>query len=168
MTFRYVFYSNLRMNGVQDIQPSQIAQLRRDCPIQLIVVEASKIDEGSGSRTRRHSNNNGPIIMFGHIFYSNMRMNGVQVNQSSHLAQFRRDWSIQLIVVEEPKIDEGSGSRTRRHPNNNGPIIMFEHVFYSNMRMNGVQVTKTSQIAQLRRDWSIQLIAVEVPKIDEG
>src|SRR3954471_4286909 len=112
------------MNGIQGSQPSQIAQLRRDWSIQLIEGEVSKIYEGSGSRTRRHYNNNGPIIMFGHVFYSNTRMKGVQVSQPSHLAQIRRDWSIQLIAVEVPKIDEGSGSRTRRHSNNNGPIIM--------------------------------------------
>src|SRR4051812_34671687 len=101
--------------------------------------------------------------MFEHVFYSNMRMNGVQLSQTSQIAHLRRNWSIQLIVAEVPKIDEGSESRTRRHSNNDGPIIMFEHVFYSNMRMNGVQVNQTSQIAHLRRDWSIQLIVVEEP-----
>src|SRR4051812_22115176 len=100
--------------------------------------------------------------MFGHVFYSNLRMNGVQGTKPSQIAQLRRDWSIQLIVVEAPKIDEGSGSRIRRHSNNNGAIIMFGHVFYSNSRMNGVQGKKPSQIvAQLRRDWSIQLIILE-------
>src|SRR4051812_556550 len=93
-------------------QPNYLAQLRRDWSIQLIDVEAPKVDEGSGSRTTRHSNNNGPIIMFGHVFYSHMRMNGVQSIQPSHLAQLRRDWPTQLIVVEPPKIDERSGSRT--------------------------------------------------------
>src|SRR4051812_15741337 len=106
------------MNGIQGSQPSHLAQLRRDWSIQLIVEEVPKIDEGSGSR--RHSNNNGPIFMFGHVFYSNMRMHGVQGSQPSHLAQLRRDWSIQLIVVKPPKMEEGSGSRTRRHLNNNG------------------------------------------------
>src|SRR4051812_37126448 len=104
------------MNGVQGIQPSQIAEFRRDCPIQFIEGEAPKIDEGSGSKTRRHSNNNGPIIMFGHVFNSNMRMNGVQGLQPNHLAKLRRDWSIQLIVAEGPKIDEGSGSRIEDIP----------------------------------------------------
>src|SRR3954468_4941042 len=92
-------------------------------------------------------------------------MNRIQGSQSSYLAQLRRDWSIQLIVVEGPKIDEGSGSRAIRHSNNNGPIIIFGHVFYLNVRMNGVQAFHL-QITQLRRDWSIQLIVAEGPKID--
>src|SRR4051812_10283623 len=83
------------MNRIQERQPSQIAQLRRDWPIQLIVVEGSKIDEGSGSRTRRHSNNNG--------------INGVQGIQPSHLAQLRRDCPIQLIAVEVPMRDQDQG-----------------------------------------------------------
>src|SRR3954463_12040535 len=99
------------MNVVQGSQPSQIAQLRKDCPIQLIVVEGPKIDEGSGSMTRRHSINNGPIIMFGHVSSSNMRMNGVQASQQpSQIAHLKRDLPIQLIGGELPKIDEGSGS----------------------------------------------------------
>src|SRR3954469_24119851 len=118
--FEHVYYSNMRMNGVQGTKPSQISQLRRDWSIQLIVGEGPKIDEGSGSRTRRHSNNNGPVIMFGHVFYSNLRMNGVQGLQPSHIAQLRRDWPIQLNVVKVPKIDEGSRSMNRRYSNNNG------------------------------------------------